>query len=117
MSVKTTVAEWRKFLFDDTALPYGAWNGKYIDDDEYLLNGEPCDSDNIDFDRPASKLTVLCGMVRYNDRELSDLDCPLTDYFKRWRKQMDSVYICAEIPKGKEKELKVFIANLKGKVI
>ena len=90
MSVKTTVAEWRKFLFDDSASPYGSWNGKYIDDDEYLLNGEPCDSDNIDFDRPASKLTVLCGMVRYEDGSLSHLDCPLTDYFKRWRA---SVYV------------------------
>lgn len=111
MATKTTGAEWKRFYADPQFWPEGAWH----EDEEVTIDGRTAgDDDDLSMLNDTAAVTVAGGIVFV---QANDDDGPtLEAYFKRWRKQQNTVFLAVEVPREKAEAVRAAIANAGGKV-
>lgn len=115
MPTKTTGAELKRFYKDDTFWPDD--NGDtWHEDVKITVDGkELAESEYINDISDMSLVTIDGGIVF--SKKWDEDKCPSFEaYFKRWKKQQDSVFILVEVPKSKLDAMTVALRAAGGKI-
>lgn len=111
MSTKTSGAEFKKFYSDKLL-----WeDGTYHEDEEITIDGTVIDSNEHDllFLSDNARVTLSGGYVKTDDgMDLGSFE----SYFKKWRREQDTVVLLVTVKKEALKAVKVAIINAGGAI-
>lgn len=112
MTTKTTGAEFKQFYSSEEYWPRDVcWH----EDEIVVIDGEECDSD-VDYSKVRdSSVVSIDGGVVYKTPHIEV--CSFEAYFKKWRKQQNTVIAVIEFDKTSETEVREVLKRLPIKVI
>lgn len=111
MTTKTTGAEFKRFYNDPKCWPQDKGD-TWHEDEVVLSNGEPIEEYD---DIPDNAIVSVDGGIVFGP-QWDGNEPSFETFFKRWRKQQDTVTIVVDAPKDKADAIKAAIKAAGGRV-
>jgi hypothetical protein len=111
MTTRTTGAEYKRFMADDTWWPAGA----YHEDESIDVDGIALDGDTNVLDLSDTAEIVIDGGIVF-DANGSDL-AGFEAFFRKWKRAQSTVTMTVEVPRDKVDAVKRAIIKAGGKIL
>lgn len=115
MATKTSGAEIKAFYRDDAYWPDDKDGNVWHDDLLLEVNGTESDDVNIDELQSSDQVKIVDGYILSHG--VYKVDCSFESYFKKWRKEQNTAFISAKVPKDKLDAVKAAIKAAGGTVL